>query len=154
MKPLLVVMTAESGIVESLIELDTEQEFEIVLSPSEDFTPAEQSEFDRIFRNGTSTTRSLRSRWTQKDFLKASPGLRLALTRQLVAELIVYSKYADAFVVSGNSNMGRLALLIAGEEGAMGPPGHRATGGRVRSIDVPWYPGMWFQSPFAPNQWT
>ncbi|KZV80890.1 hypothetical protein EXIGLDRAFT_780389 [Exidia glandulosa HHB12029] len=155
LRPLLIVMTAESGIVEKLVELDTQQEFEIVLRPSEDFSPDELSEYNRVLRpNTTSTTSSLQRRWLQQDFLKASPALRQALTRQLVAELIVYSKYADAFVVSGNSNMGRLALLIAGEEGAMGPPGHRATGGRVRSIDVPWYPGMWFESPFASDQWT
>ncbi|KZV96394.1 hypothetical protein EXIGLDRAFT_747650 [Exidia glandulosa HHB12029] len=160
-KPLLVVMTAETGIVESLIALDTKHEFEIILSPAEELTSKETAEFDRLFGTTHETTplsvrsRSLLSqRWLQKDFLRASPGLRLALTRQLVAELIVYSKYADAFVVSGNSNMGRIALLLAGEEGAMGPSGHRATGGRVRSIDVPWFPGVWFMSPFAPGQWS
>ncbi|KZV96404.1 hypothetical protein EXIGLDRAFT_765365 [Exidia glandulosa HHB12029] len=160
-RPLLVVMTAETGIVESLIALDEKDEFEIILSPAEELTANETIEFDRVFGTtheaATSSlgSRSLLSqRWSQKDFWRASPDLRLALTRQLVAELIVYSKYADAFVVSGNSNIGRIALLLAGEEGAMGPPGHRATGGRVRSIDVPWFPGVWFMSSFAPGQWS
>ncbi|EJD54396.1 hypothetical protein AURDEDRAFT_148185 [Auricularia subglabra TFB-10046 SS5] len=162
-KPLLVIMTAEAGIVESIAALDKDKQFEVILTPSEELTPAQKAEFDRVFvssapRRGPSTSspvpRSLSRRWLQKELLNASPDLRLALTRQLIAELIVYSKYADAFVVSGNSNMGRIALTLAGEEGALGPPGQRATGGRVRSIDVPWFPGMWFMSPFAPNQFN
>lgn len=160
-KPLLVIMTAEAGVVESIAALDKDRQFETILTPSEELTPAQKAEFDKVFspstpRSGPSPVapRSLLRRWLQKELLNASPDLRLALTRQLIAELIVYSKYADAFVVSGNSNMGRIALTLAGEEGALGPPGQRATGGRVRSIDVPWFPGMWFMSPFAPGQWN
>ncbi|EJD38417.1 hypothetical protein AURDEDRAFT_139559 [Auricularia subglabra TFB-10046 SS5] len=154
-KPLLVVMTAETGIVERLVTLDAKNEFDIILTPSEELSPDEKAEFDRLYGESLSPSavpRSLSPRWTQMEFLRASLALRRALTRQLVAELTVYSWYADAFVVSGNSNLGRLALVLSGEEGAMGAPGYRAVGGRVRSIDVPFYPSMAFLQLFNEGQ--
>ncbi|EJD37837.1 hypothetical protein AURDEDRAFT_173112 [Auricularia subglabra TFB-10046 SS5] len=161
-KPLLVIMTAETGLVEKLTELDTNHEFEIVLSPSEELSKDEKAEYDRLYgpsharrglaaASGHSSPRTMR-RWTQSDFLRASHELRLALTRQLVAELTVYSRYADAFVVTGNSNLGRLAQVIAGAEASLGTPARRAVGGRVRSIDVPFYPTMQFAQLFNDGQ--
>ncbi|KZV89511.1 hypothetical protein EXIGLDRAFT_838472, partial [Exidia glandulosa HHB12029] len=101
-KPLVVVMTAERGVTEQLIALDTDNQFDFVLTPSSELTPEEQEEYDRTF-NATS---KIVRRWDQHDLEKASLSLRLALTRQLIAELTVYSRLADAFVVSGNSNLG------------------------------------------------
>ncbi|KZV89492.1 hypothetical protein EXIGLDRAFT_771683 [Exidia glandulosa HHB12029] len=124
--------------------LDKRNDFDFILTPSSELTIEQQEEYDRVF-NSASVTR----RWNQKDLDNASLSLRLALTRQLIAELTVYSRLADAFVVSGNSNLGRLALTLAGEEGALGLPGQRIFGGRVRSIDVPFYPTTWRTSIFA-----
>ncbi|GAA6007052.1 hypothetical protein JCM10207_009185 [Rhodosporidiobolus poonsookiae] len=69
-------------------------------------------------------------------------GLKTLLTRHFVRDLQVLSQYADAFVVSGASPTGRLALLLAGEEGALGPRDFNggAFGGRVRSVDGYWVP--------------
>ncbi|KZV78792.1 hypothetical protein EXIGLDRAFT_783262 [Exidia glandulosa HHB12029] len=147
-KPLVVVMTAEPGVTEQLSALDKHNEFDFILTPSSELTSEQQEEYDRVF-NSTSATHAIHRRWDQKDLEKASLSLRLALTRQLIAELTVYSRLADAFVVSGNSNLGRLALTLAGEEGALGLPGQRIFGGRVRSIDVPFYPTTWRTSIFA-----
>ncbi|KZV95063.1 hypothetical protein EXIGLDRAFT_821722 [Exidia glandulosa HHB12029] len=144
-KPLVVVMTAEPGVTEQLSALDKRNEFDFILTPSSELTPEQQEEYDRVFNS----TRAMYRRWDQKDLDNASLNLRLALTRQLIAELTVYSRMADAFVVSGNSNLGRLALTLAGEEGALGLPGQRIFGGRVRSIDVPFYPTTWRTSIFA-----
>lgn len=139
-RPLVVVMSAEAGLTDRLRALDDAGAYEFILSPANaDFTPDEQAEYDRILG-------AARGSWSQALLRRASPALRKALTRQLVAELTVYSRYADAFVVSGNSNLGRLALALAGEEGAMGMPGKHRFGGRVRSIDVPFFPTMRLES--------
>lgn len=143
-KPLVVVMTAETGVVESLEALDKDKRFEFLLTPSNEFSVAEQEEFDRVMASAPALAR----RWDQNDLPNASLALRLAITRQLIAELTVYSRHADAFIVSGNSNLGRLALTLSGEEGALGRPGQRVLGGRVRSIDVPFYPTTWPRSIF------
>lgn len=153
-KPLLVVMTAETGVVEKLQALDERHQFEIILSPSAEFTREEQEEYTKLFVPPPETPATSR-RWIQATLYDASPGLRLALSRQLISELFVYAKLADAFVVSGNSNLGRLALLLAGEEGAMGYGIHedarrRVLGGRVRSIDLPYYPTAYRERVFLP----
>lgn len=145
-RPLLVVWTAESGVVEKLIALDVRREFEIILTPSAEFTEKQLQEYQIVF-NATAES-NLARRWEQKELANASLDLRLAITRQLIAELYVYSRHADAAVVSGNSNLGRMALLLGGATGGLGYPNHRAVGGRIRSIDVPFYPTTWFLSPF------
>ncbi|EJD45610.1 hypothetical protein AURDEDRAFT_165467 [Auricularia subglabra TFB-10046 SS5] len=145
-RPLLVVWTAESGVVEKLTALDVKREFDIILTPSAEFTPAQLEEYQRVF-NSTGTP-TLARRWEQKELSSASLDLRLAITRQLIAELYVYSRHTDAAIVSGNSNLGRMALLLGGAVGALGYPNHSAVGGRIRSIDVPFYPTTWFLSPF------
>lgn len=92
------------------------------------------------------------------------PGLRLALARYYVRDLTVLALYSDAFIVSGTSQTGQLACLIAGtspffralvrvkpdtphcrylgEDAVVGPRGinGRGLGGRVRSFDEPWRP--------------
>ncbi|EJD45878.1 hypothetical protein AURDEDRAFT_124352 [Auricularia subglabra TFB-10046 SS5] len=136
-RPLLVVMTAEAGVLEAISALDVRGAFEIVASPVDHlFSPSERAEYGRLF----SAPSSNGSSWRQENLADASQDLRLAITRSLIVELTVYSRHADAFVVSGNSNLGRLALVLSGEEGALGPPGLREFGGRVRSLDVPYYP--------------
>lgn len=196
-KPLLVVMSAEAGIVEKLEALDKKKQFEIILSPSleGELTAVQEEEYTRIFfpppKTETSTansslsdsttpaptttmtpatltalhsttsiptttpaasshaTREHERRWQQGMLYQASRGLRLALTRQLIAELTVYSRMTDGFVVSGNSNLGRLAQLLAGEEGAVSRNGRAE---RVRSIDVPFYPTMYRAAIFPPEK--
>ncbi|EJD50136.1 hypothetical protein AURDEDRAFT_112280 [Auricularia subglabra TFB-10046 SS5] len=152
-KPLLVVMTAETGVLEKLAALDKRGQFDMILSPAMDgeFGAGEEEEFSQLFVPQSTTSpaarpaaQTLDRRWEQQALYKASPGLRLALSRQLIAELTVYAQMADAFVVSGNSNLGRLALLLAGEEAARS--------GRVRSIDVPWYPTTYRPAIFPPEE--
>ncbi|EJD50137.1 hypothetical protein AURDEDRAFT_112281 [Auricularia subglabra TFB-10046 SS5] len=193
-KPLLVVMSAEAGIVEKLQALDKKSEFEIILSPSleGELTAAQQEEYTRIFfpppkteipsnlttlsasttpavtttpstrttlpstaslpttrpADSNHVTRERQRRWQQGMLYQASHGLRLALTRQLIAELTVYARMTDGFVVSGNSNLGRLAQLLAGEEGAVSRNGRAE---RVRSIDVPFYPTLYRAAIFPPE---
>ncbi|GAA5904087.1 hypothetical protein JCM5296_000330 [Sporobolomyces johnsonii] len=69
-------------------------------------------------------------------------ALQIYLTRYFVRDLTTLSQFADAFVVSGASPTGRLALLLAGEEGTIGPRDFHggSFGGRVRSVDGFWTP--------------
>ncbi|KAH7094175.1 hypothetical protein BKA62DRAFT_720962 [Auriculariales sp. MPI-PUGE-AT-0066] len=152
--------------------------FDVVQSPSFELSLEHESEYIKMFgainsvvyrptdvepsaplpvaaehSANSSSAHALESRWSQEQQSKLSLGLRLALSRQLIAELTVYSRMADAFVVSGNSNLGRLALLLGGVEGAIGygvkedllgdhspmQLARRTIGGRIRSVDVPWF---------------
>ncbi|GAA6038154.1 hypothetical protein JCM8097_005765 [Rhodosporidiobolus ruineniae] len=77
-------------------------------------------------------------------------ALKVLLARHFVRDLTTLALYADAFVVSGTSPTGRLALLLSGEEGAIGPRDFNggSFGGRVRSTDGWWLPtsrveGLW-----------
>ncbi|GAA6051715.1 hypothetical protein JCM3770_002697 [Rhodotorula araucariae] len=69
-------------------------------------------------------------------------ALKVLLTRYFVRDLTTLALYADAFVVSAASPTGRLALLLSGEEGAVGPRDFNggSFGGRVRSVDAWWSP--------------
>ncbi|BGP66236.1 hypothetical protein NBRC10512v2_007644 [Rhodotorula toruloides] len=92
--------------------------------------------------------RSLDSGYTQQSF-NALPLLsRIAHTQAFVRDLTLLARSGeeegvDAAVVSGASNVGRLAMLIAGREAVMGPRDEqtgRPLGGRIRSVDAHFYP--------------
>ncbi|KAH7106252.1 hypothetical protein BKA62DRAFT_668274 [Auriculariales sp. MPI-PUGE-AT-0066] len=200
-RPLLVIMSAEANVLQKIHDLDVKATgmyggeaggvFDVVQSPSYEFTADEETEFIKIFGKinakvyrptnedsgpleivtGTSSetataspsaSPSLTKRWTQSQLYSASEGLRLALSRQLIAELTVYSRMADAFVGSGNSNLGRMALIIGGVEASIGygatadlkdtrpiTLARRQIGGRIRSIDVPFYPTAYRSAIFG-----
>lgn len=95
---------------------------------------------------------SILREWDQKIWNSDVPReLQILLTRYFVRDLIVLSQHADAFVVSGASPTGRLALLLAGEDGAVGPRDLNggSYGGRVRSVDGYWVPTARAQSVFG-----
>lgn len=79
---------------------------------------------------------------TWNDLTTIPLALRVELTRQFVRDLTTLSRFADAFVVSGRSPTGQLSILLAGEEGAIGPRDFEggSFGGRVRSVDGYWIP--------------
>lgn len=116
--------------------------------------------------------------WDQQVWNQDVPReLRVLLTRYFLRDLIVLSQHADAFVVSGSSlassprpdsrsfgtltsgcgfpigasPTGRLALLLSGEDGAIGPRDLNggSYGGRVRSIDGFWVPTARASSVFG-----
>ncbi|GAA5886072.1 hypothetical protein JCM6882_004253 [Rhodosporidiobolus microsporus] len=83
------------------------------------------------------------SEWDQGVWNAELPrGLRVLLARYFVRDLTTLSLYSDAFVVSGASPTGRLALLLSGEDGAIGPRDFHggSFGGHVRSVDGWWIP--------------
>ncbi|BGP51988.1 hypothetical protein JCM10450v2_007959 [Rhodotorula kratochvilovae] len=80
--------------------------------------------------------------YTQAAF-NALPLLeRVVHTQAFVRDLTVLAREADAAVVSGASNVGRLAMLIAGKDAVTGPrDAHgKGLGGRIRSVDAHFYP--------------
>lgn len=66
---------------------------------------------------------------SETSFNKLPVAQRIALTRTFVRDVTVLSSRADALVISGSSNVGRLMALLAGEEKAFKL-------GRVRSVDT------------------
>ncbi|GAA5900075.1 uncharacterized protein JCM6883_006084 [Sporobolomyces salmoneus] len=81
--------------------------------------------------------------WDQGVWNEGLPRrLKVELTRYFVRDLTTLSRFADAFIVSGSSPTGVLAILLGGEEGAIGPRDFEggSFGGRVRSIDGHWIP--------------
>ncbi|KAH7087281.1 hypothetical protein BKA62DRAFT_627755 [Auriculariales sp. MPI-PUGE-AT-0066] len=144
--------------------------FDVVQSPSFELSPEHEREYVKMFGaiNGKvyrpsdpepselvptaeatishGMRHTLESRWSQNQLKKVSLGLRLALSRQLIAELTVYSRMAGAFVVSGNSNLGRLALLLGGVEGSLG---YGVSEDLIRSVDVPWFPTAYRKGIFG-----
>lgn len=55
---------------------------------------------------------------------------RVADTKVLFADLAVLARHADAFIVSNNSNLGRIAFLLAGKK--------RILETRMRGFDLYW----------------
>ncbi|KAK4702217.1 hypothetical protein P7C70_g4014, partial [Phenoliferia sp. Uapishka_3] len=86
---------------------------------------------------------SILKTFDQAAFNKLPRSLRVTLTRYFIRDLTTLALYADSFLITASSNVGRLACLIAGEEAVLGPrefeSGH-GMGGRVRSLDSPWHP--------------
>ncbi|GAA5906559.1 hypothetical protein JCM5296_000289 [Sporobolomyces johnsonii] len=60
---------------------------------------------------------------------------RIAQTRLFVRDVTVLTTRADALVITGSSNVGRLMALLMGERAREG-----RGGGRVRSLDTRWFP--------------
>ncbi|SCV72267.1 BQ2448_4961 [Microbotryum intermedium] len=92
--------------------------------------------------NARTDTSKIVTEFDQKTFNSLPKSLRVHLTRYLLRDLTTLALYADAFVVHGTSSVGRLALLLAGEDAVVGPreiSGH-GLGGRVRSVDGWWFP--------------
>ncbi|GAA6016051.1 hypothetical protein JCM11491_000653 [Sporobolomyces phaffii] len=85
---------------------------------------------------------SILEEWDQRQWNALPRALRIELTRYFVRDLTTLSRFADAFVVAGTSPTGVLSVLLAGEEGAIGPRDFEggSFGGRVRSIDGFWVP--------------
>ncbi|GAA6009432.1 uncharacterized protein JCM10292_004290 [Rhodotorula paludigena] len=84
----------------------------------------------------------LRKGYTQAAF-NALPLLeRIVHTQAFVRDVTLLAREVDAAVVSGASNVGRLAMLIAGKEAVTGPKDEFgvALGGRIRSVDAHFYP--------------
>ncbi|GAA6025320.1 hypothetical protein JCM10207_006244 [Rhodosporidiobolus poonsookiae] len=76
---------------------------------------------------------------------------RVVHTQAFVRDLTVMAREADAAVVSGSSNIGRLAMLIAGKDAVIGlrDPDGRSLGGRVRSVDAHFYPTAYSSAVYA-----
>ncbi|GAA6062265.1 hypothetical protein JCM10212_000925 [Sporobolomyces blumeae] len=81
--------------------------------------------------------------YTQSAFNALPLDERIQHTRAFVRDLAVLtSDKVDAVVVSGASNIGRLAMLIGGVDAVVGPRDQNGVslGGRIRSVDAHFYP--------------
>ncbi|SCV72254.1 BQ2448_4948 [Microbotryum intermedium] len=99
-------------------------------------SPAKPEEGNKNPRPG------LASGFSQSEFNRLPMLERVIHTRTFIRDLTLFSRDADAFIVSGSSNIGRLAMLIGGYEATVGPKDEegRSLGGRIRSIDAHWFP--------------
>jgi hypothetical protein len=134
-------------------------------------------------KGGKGSSRSILEEWDQEVWNSKLPrALKVELTRYFVRDLTTLSRFADAFVVSGQSQSflllplplsrissldvadvvmvligtgtsptGVLSILLAGEEGAIGPRDFEggSFGGRVRSISGYWVPTSSIKSLFG-----
>lgn len=91
----------------------------------------------RQWNESSAAIAHLQAHYDQRTFNELPQSLRTTLARFYVRDLTVLSLYADAFIVSGKSNTGQLAMVIAGEDAVIG---FRGLGGRIRSVDLPWSP--------------
>ncbi|GAA5935417.1 hypothetical protein JCM3775_006268 [Rhodotorula graminis] len=143
----LVALTANSSAFDELAARPESVEFNVVRTsaPASD----ELARWDGVFGNGGASSGEgggadrLLSEWDQKRWNDEVPrGLKVLLARHFARDLTTLSLYADAFIVSAASPTGRLALLLSGEEGAVGPRDFHggSFGGRVRSVDAWWSP--------------
>lgn len=80
--------------------------------------------------------------YSQPVFNSLPLPLRILLTRHFLRDLTTLSWYADAVVVSGERETGKLVLSLCGEDGVVGPReiGGRGVGGRCRSVKGAWLP--------------
>ncbi|KAI5475846.1 hypothetical protein MNV49_000769 [Pseudohyphozyma bogoriensis] len=69
-------------------------------------------------------------------FMELSLEARVALTRRFIRDLTLLAQNSDAFVFTGTSNVGRLAILLAGPE--------KAVGGHYISCDSRWFPSTYY----------
>ncbi|GAA5912965.1 uncharacterized protein JCM6883_006272 [Sporobolomyces salmoneus] len=107
------------------------------------------SEYEPIPLNNST---DLRDGYTQSTFNSKSLEERVEHTRAFVRDLaLLTSESVDALVVSGASNIGRLAMLIGGSDAVVGPRDSlgRALGGKIRSIDAHWYPTSYPSSVYT-----
>ncbi|BGP20477.1 hypothetical protein JCM10213v2_008638 [Rhodosporidiobolus nylandii] len=104
--------------------------------------PAAAARKALLAKRDSAPTPNLAAGYTQSAF-NALPLLeRIVHTQAFVRDLTVIAREADAAVVSAASNVGRLAMLIAGKDAVTGPldSSGRALGGRIRSVDAHFYP--------------
>ncbi|GAA5927110.1 hypothetical protein JCM3775_002449 [Rhodotorula graminis] len=97
-------------------------------------------------------TPDLSTGYTQAAF-NALPILeRVVHTQAFVRDLTVLAREADAAVVSGASNVGRLTMLIAGKDAVVGPRDSHGDGlgGRIRSVDAHCYPTAYTTAVYEP----
>ncbi|KAL8281093.1 hypothetical protein RQP46_006451 [Phenoliferia psychrophenolica] len=144
----LLVMTAEADVVPSL-EARSDVVDNYTVKRTSLPPPAVLKQWSSVLgyeRNaeaGDGGRSSILSSFDQETFNALPRNLRVTLTRYFLRDLTTLSLYADSFLVTASSNIGRLACLIAGEEAVLGPrafdSGH-GMGGRVRSLDAPWHP--------------
>ncbi|GAA5839851.1 hypothetical protein JCM9279_005186 [Rhodotorula babjevae] len=107
---------------------------------------------DEVVEAAPAATPDLSAGYTQAAF-NALPILeRVVHTQAFVRDLTVLAKEADAAVVSGASNVGRLAMLIAGKEAVTGPRDAHGDGlgGRIRSVDAHFYPTAYTTAVYEP----
>ncbi|GAA6042396.1 hypothetical protein JCM8097_004496 [Rhodosporidiobolus ruineniae] len=92
--------------------------------------------------SGAETGASLTAGYLQSAFNALPLIERVTHTQAFVRDLTVIAREADAAVVSGASNVGRLAMLIAGKDAVTGPRDSSglSLGGRIRSLDSHFYP--------------
>lgn len=153
-RPTLLVMTAENSIMTSLTENPFATPFDVQRTSKPPLDSLRQ--WDDLFKldsRGELTPASIiigsSGIYSQSQFNKLPLSLRIHLTRFFLRDLTVLSLYADAFVVTGSSNVGRLACLIGGEDAVVGPRSLTGSfGGRIRSVDTLWHP-----SPFVHDIW-
>ncbi|GAA5869756.1 hypothetical protein JCM3774_003840 [Rhodotorula dairenensis] len=147
--PTLVALTNNETLFSVFTSMSTLSEYNIVRTSPPPFD--ELRRFNEILRLEVTpdlqppkgNANKLLREWDQKVWNEDVPReLKVLLTRHFVRDLIVMSQHADAFVVSGASPTGRLAILLSGEDGAIGPRDLNggSFGGRVRSVDGWWSP--------------
>ncbi|KDE09361.1 hypothetical protein MVLG_00675 [Microbotryum lychnidis-dioicae p1A1 Lamole] len=115
------------------IREDEEEAAPSTPTPSPTPTPKEEKKKPRP---------GLASGFSQLEFNRLPMLERVLHTQTFIRDLTLFSRDADAFIVSGSSNIGRLAMLIGGYEATIGPKDEkgRSLGGRIRSIDAHWFP--------------
>ncbi|KAM0753097.1 hypothetical protein T439DRAFT_286646 [Meredithblackwellia eburnea MCA 4105] len=159
-QPTLLVMSAEAVVVPSLeSRSDISDVFKIQrTSPPSTETLRPWSDLLDLELSGAELSRkkdspgSILFKFNQKLFNSLPRSLRVHLTRYFLRDLTTLALHADAFLLTGSSNVGRLACLVAGDSAVVGPrdfaTGH-GLGGRVRSLDGPWYPTSKASALFA-----
>ncbi|KAI5480768.1 hypothetical protein MNV49_007174 [Pseudohyphozyma bogoriensis] len=156
--PTLVVMTSEDDVVPALLsDPKVSDTFAVTRTSSvpmaslvqwQDLLKLELADYDgkpaklKKGDHGHHDASKILKTWNQAVFNALPHSLRVHLTRYFLRDLITLSLYADAFVVSGASHVGRLAMLIGAEDAVAGPRdiSGKGLGGRIRSVDTPWYP--------------
>ncbi|GAA5865953.1 hypothetical protein JCM1840_003356 [Sporobolomyces johnsonii] len=102
----------------------------------------------------TSSGTDLATGYTQSAFNALPLAERVAHTQAFVRDLTLLAASAegvDAMVVSGASNIGRLAMLIGGKDAVIGPRDARgrSLGGRIRSVDAHFYPTAYSSAVYS-----
>ncbi|GAA5944801.1 uncharacterized protein JCM15063_001670 [Sporobolomyces koalae] len=167
-RPTLLLMTAEPGIAEQIAKIPLAKSFKIQQTPpplalnANDLETSERlSNRDRPENGGNQGPKAyaiaatdsensdvkvdhdIRNGYTQATFNSLPLETRIKHTRAFVRDLaLVTSDKVDALVVSGASNIGRLAMLIGGLDAVIGS-------GRIRSIDAHFYPTSYPSSVYS-----
>ncbi|GAA5964568.1 hypothetical protein JCM21900_001901 [Sporobolomyces salmonicolor] len=170
--PTLLVMTAELSVSALLAEIRLAQPFRIVQTPPphmiSEGTGQEQAQAHgegqgsgpKAYTSGAAapapSPTDLAAGYTQSAFNALPLAERVAHTQAFVRDLTLLAftsagEGVDAMVVSGASNIGRLAMLIGGKDAATGPRDvqGRSLGGRIRSVDAHFYPTAYSSAVYS-----